>query len=192
MLFRSQLAEAPSTSSNTPSRGAPGSAPSSTQIVMPPAKNTGEMPLEKALADRRSTRIFSNEALTLEQTAQLLWAAQGVSPDVVSSATATGASAGAIYPIKITVVAGNVEGLAAGVYRYDAAQHALQQVSAGDVRKRLSDASLRQAWMSSAAACLVLSADDTAMAARYRQLGERFVHMEAGAEIGRASCRERV
>ena len=172
--------DAPSEPSNAPSDATPNT-PSGKQILLPQAKTTSSVSLEEALAARRTVRVFSNEALTLEQTAQLLWAAQGVSPDAVSSATATGASAGAIYPIKITVVAGNIEGLAAGVYRYDAAQHALLQVSAGDVRKGLSDACLRQTWMSSAASCLVLSADDTAMAARYRALAPRFVHIEAGA-----------
>ena len=47
-------------------------------IELPAPRLTGDYPLEHALRERRSTREFSKEALTLEEVSQLAWAAQGI------------------------------------------------------------------------------------------------------------------
>jgi SagB-type dehydrogenase family enzyme len=52
----------------------------------------------------------------MQQVAQLLWAAQGITD---SEGRRTAPSAGALYPLEVYLVAGNVEGLSAGVYKYE-------------------------------------------------------------------------
>jgi hypothetical protein len=49
------------------------------EIKLPPPSHIGEMSVEQALQTRRSIRSFSNQALSIEQVSQLLWATYGVS-----------------------------------------------------------------------------------------------------------------
>lgn len=86
-----------------------------------PQLETGKT-LVEVLNERRSVREFSPQILTLEEVAQLLWAAQGItSPEGFRTAP----SAGALYPLTLHLVAGTVEGLAPGSYRYDPHRHTL-------------------------------------------------------------------
>ena len=46
-------------------------------ITLPKPNKSGSMPLEQAIAVRRSRRHFVPKSLSLEQIGQLTWAAQG-------------------------------------------------------------------------------------------------------------------
>ena len=52
--------------------------------------------------------------MTLDEVAQLVWAAQG---RMDPAGLRTAPSAGALYPLEVFVVTGNVEGLPNGIYR---------------------------------------------------------------------------
>jgi hypothetical protein len=60
-------------------------------------------------------------------------------------------SAGALYPLKLTLVAGHVPGLAAGVYQYDPRRHELVQSANGDRRHDLATAAFGQTWLAAGA-----------------------------------------
>lgn len=135
------------------------------------------MSLEAALAARRSVREFSSEPLTLTEVSQLLWAAQGLNR---GDGGRTTPSAGALYPLELYVVVGNVERLAAGAYRYEPYGHRIARLAAGDRRAALSDAALRQEWMRDAAVILVLAALYERTTVKYGDRGRRYVHMEVG------------
>ena len=47
-------------------------------MKLPQAKTAGTVSLEKAIKNRRTIRSFQSKPLTLEQLAQLFWAAQGI------------------------------------------------------------------------------------------------------------------
>ena len=97
--------------------------------------------VEEALAQRRSTREYSEKSLTMAETSQLLWAAQGVTGP---GGLRTAPSAGAIYPLRTYLLAGAVEGLPAGVYGFDPDAHELEFVTRGDRRARLFEATNEQ------------------------------------------------
>lgn len=146
-------------------------------VRLPPPRLTGGMAVESALQGRRSVREYARAALSLQELGQLLWAAQGTtSPD----GHRTAPSAGALYPLELNVVAGNVTDLAAGVYRYLPAEHRLAPVAAGDRRRALAAAALDQDWMRSAPAALVIAAVHERTARKYGARAERYVHLEAG------------
>ena len=69
--------------------------------------------LEELLQQRRSTRQYSDAPLTRDEVMKLLWAGQGVTND---RGFRTAPSAGALYPLELYVVAGNVDNLAPGIY----------------------------------------------------------------------------
>ncbi len=92
----------------------------------------------------------------------------------------TSPSAGATYPLEIYLVAGKVEGLGAGVYRYRTRQHRLEALDEGDIRVPLAVAAVDQQWISKAAMVVVFAAVFERTTVRYGKRAERYVHMEAG------------
>ncbi|UCE90623.1 MAG: SagB/ThcOx family dehydrogenase [Pseudomonadota bacterium] len=146
-------------------------------IVLPPPARDGGVTVEQALSARRSVRAWAKAPLTLAQTGQLLWAAQGVTH---SDGLRTAPSAGALYPLEIYVVAGAVEGLVSGTYRYLPQQHALQATGEGDDRAALASAAYQQGWLAAAPAIIVIAAVPKRTARKYGARAERYVAIEAG------------
>jgi len=144
---------------------------------LPQAGPTGEAGLYNILRQRRSVRSFTPEPLSLAQVAQLLWAAQGISaaPDY-----RTAPSAGALYPLELHLLAGQVDGLAAGSYRYDPTRHALTDVTTDDLREALASAALNQDWVAEAPAVVVIGAVEARTTRKYGRRGIRYVLIEAG------------
>ncbi len=147
------------------------------EVALPAPRLEGEVPVERALAERRSVRAFAAEPLSLSAVSQLLWAAQGITD---SEGRRTAPSAGALYPLEAFLVAGDVSGLPAGVYRYDPRRHRLTRTAEGDVRPRVADAALDQDWVAEAPAIVVLAAVYQRTARKYRERAPRYVHMEVG------------
>jgi SagB-type dehydrogenase family enzyme len=146
------------------------------RLGLPAARVEGPLSVEAALLARRSVRSFARGALALEQVAQLLWSAQGVT----AGSRRTAPSAGALYPLEVALVAGEVEDLSAGVYRYLPEGHALRPVLDGDLRAALAEAALGQSWIAGAACGLVLAAVYRRSTRKYGARGRRYVHMEVG------------
>jgi SagB-type dehydrogenase family enzyme len=152
---------------------------SAMKTIKLPAPNTkGATSLEEALFKRRSVRAYSEEPLTIKEVSQLLWAAQGITERTNGLRTAP--SAGALYPLEVYVVAGNVSGLDKGIYKYRPKEHELVKVSDNDARKELSRAALEQESVRDAPAILVFSAVIERTAVKYGTRTTRYVHMEAG------------
>ena len=132
---------------------------------------------EETLLARRSVRAYSLEPLTLAEVSQLLWAAQGLShPDGLRTAP----SAGALYPLDIYLLAGNVTGLPVGIYHYQPRDHKLVHMGTGDKRQDLFEAALRQSPVKDAPIVFVISAVYERTTGKYGQRGIRYVHMEVG------------
>jgi len=146
-------------------------------IVLPAPDTRGRVTLEQALAQRQSHRQFQDRPLTLAEVSQVLWAAQGVT---APRGRRTAPSAGATYPLETYLVAGQVDGLRAGVYRYEGSGHRLVQIQPGDLRAALSAAGLGQRMLATAPATVVLAAIYQRTAARYGERARRYVHMEIG------------
>jgi SagB-type dehydrogenase family enzyme len=157
----------------------PAAAQESDMIPLPAARRDGGASIERVLAERRSVRQYRDEQLSLEAAAQLLWAAQGVTRADGSRRTAP--SAGALYPLEAYLVAGSVQGLEPGVYRYVAGRHALVRVHGGDVRAALADAALAQRSITEAPASIVLTGVHARTRERYGDRTTRYVDMEVGA-----------
>lgn len=136
------------------------------------------MSLERAILERRSVREYSSGPLTLEEMGQLLWAAQGITEPERGFRAAP--SAGATYPLEIYLIAGQVEGLSPGVYRYRPHTHDLELISEGDRRQELFNAALQQTPVREAAINLVFSAVYQRTTQRYGERGIKYVHMEVG------------
>lgn len=147
------------------------------RVKLPAPGLKGSVTVEEALKQRRSVREFSTVALDLAEVGQLLWAAQGVTG---ADGHRAAPSAGALYPLEVYLVAGNVAGLPAGLYRYQSAAHELVRVSRGDLRHELSAAARGQASVRSAPAVLAIAGVYQRTAAKYGERAPRYVHIEVG------------
>ncbi|MDD5085375.1 MAG: SagB/ThcOx family dehydrogenase [Candidatus Omnitrophica bacterium] len=151
-----------------------------TLIKLPQPEYKGKLSVEEALYLRCSVRSYSVDPLSLKEAGQILWAACGVNFDGVSGATRTAPSAGATYSIELYLVAGNVEGLEPGVYRYLRDQHALEVLRKGDVRGQLSEASRGQKCVMEAPAVIVLISTTSRTTNRYGERGMQYIFIDAG------------
>jgi SagB-type dehydrogenase family enzyme len=115
--------------------------------------------------------------LSLDDIGQLLWSAQGITS---SRGWRTAPSAGALYPLEIDVLCGNVAEVPAGVYRYRPAAHALELRRHGDLRWQLRKASLQQHPVTEAAAVIVIVAVPGRSEKKYHDRAQRYIHMETG------------
>jgi len=146
-------------------------------ISLPEPRRAGTISVEEALLQRRSIRRYSNEPLNPLEVSQLLWAAQGTTNP---RGFRTAPSAGALYPLEMYVVIGNVTGMENGVYRYRPEHHDLTLVTIGDKRAALGSAALGQLWIRKAAIDIVFSAVYERTTKKYGLRGAQYVHMEVG------------
>jgi SagB-type dehydrogenase family enzyme len=160
-------------------QGAPPARPAGPALVALPApQRQGRLTLEEALQARRSVRDFARTPLRLAEVAQLLWAAQGVTN---AEGKRAAPSAGALYPLEVYLVAGEVEGLPAGLYRYRPEGHELQRIGESDLRRPLAAAALGQDCVREAPAVLAITGVSERTAKKYGPRAARYVHMESGA-----------
>ncbi len=133
--------------------------------------------LDELLRQRRSIRAYSDAPLTQDEVMKLLWAGQGITS---SRGFRTVPSAGALYPLEIYLVAGNVNDLTPGIYKYNPVKDDLTLIKEGDVRTSLAVASLGQSSVAEGAIDIVIAAVYERTEVKYGSRGERYVHIEVG------------
>jgi len=154
------------------------------EVPLSPVQSSSSVStLDALLSQRRSTRSFDPRPLSLKQVTAVAWAAQGRTPDQRRVCP----SAHALYPLTLTLIAGDVEGLSAGAYTYDAGRHVLISVGDGDYRGMVARTTFVDGdWLQRAAALLLLSGNLSAADEHFAdqpprgRRGERYVWLEAG------------
>lgn len=93
------------------------------QVNMEVLKNPN---IYKCIAERRSTRFYSDEAMSIEELSYLLWATQGITgTNKVGLTLRTVPCSGATHSFETYLFIMNVEGIKKGIYRYDPVEHRL-------------------------------------------------------------------
>ncbi len=147
------------------------------KVTLPKIRYQSTISVEQALQKRRTVREFRDLPLALDDLGQLFWAVQGIT-DRVGFRTAP--SAGALYPLEVYTVAGNIRGLPTGLYRYIPRGHTVLRIADGDRRPSLVRAAYDQPSIAEAPAVLVLCAVYERVTEKYGERGLRYAHMEAG------------
>jgi SagB-type dehydrogenase family enzyme len=140
-------------------------------IKLTQPKYTGNVSIEQALMERRSIRSYKAEPLAFSDISQILWAAQGVTEKTRGLRTAP--SPRVMYLIEVYLVAGNVIGIPAGLYKYQPNEHGLLKIAEGDIKTKLY-AAVGQSPIKNAPAALIL----TGMQKRSTNPG--WMYLEAG------------
>lgn len=142
-------------------------------IYLPAPLLKSNTSIEEALFSRRSVRNFSDAPLEIQEIAQLLWAAQGITSKNKTGRTAP--SAGALYPLEIYLASRHINSISQGVYHYRPSNHSLIMIN----NNSLSAASM-QASFKRSAAVIVIAAEFHRTTKKYAERGIRYVQMEAG------------
>ncbi|TVS08495.1 MAG: SagB/ThcOx family dehydrogenase [Gammaproteobacteria bacterium] len=145
----------------------------SEQVGLPDPIEFSALPVEEAIAGRRSIREFVDAPLSDDVISRLLWSAQGIT-DAARGLRAT-PSAGATYPLEFYWIDRR------GVFRYVPEDHGIEKVVSGDHRSALSEAALGQRVIEEAPVSFIITAVLSRTAGRYGEMrAERYVHMESG------------
>ncbi|MCL2481354.1 MAG: SagB/ThcOx family dehydrogenase [Spirochaetaceae bacterium] len=153
--------------------------------LLPPPKTNGNISVEKALANRRSQRLFQDKAISADQLSQILWAAYGITKPVTEykflrGGFRTSPSAGALYPLEIYAIIGKVEGIEPGAYKYISEDHKIVRVIDKDVRNELSEAAMGQRIVREAPVTIFYSAIFSRTTEKYGERGYRYVFIDLG------------
>jgi SagB-type dehydrogenase family enzyme len=153
-----------------------------------------------AIVGRRSHREFTDENLSLDELAYLLWAVQGVREILHEAAVLrTVPSAGCRHPFETYFAAMRVEGLEEGLYRYLPLQHAIVLIRRSvDLCADLSAATHGQRFAGEAAVTFVWTALPERTEWRYAEASYKVIAIDAGhvcqnlylacAAIGAGAC----
>jgi len=150
-------------------------------IKLSQPRHKGSVSVEQAIMERRSVRDFARTPLEMKEMSQILWASGGATLDGITGPTRAYPSAGAIYPLEIYLVAGDVTGLEPGIYRYDWKSHSLVLHKKGDFRDVLANAASNQRMIQEAPVTIVVASSYERIERRYGERGAlRYVSMDAG------------
>jgi hypothetical protein len=110
-------------------------------ITLPKPRTDGGMPLMKALSERKTTREFSDRALTPQMLSDLLWAAFGVNRTKADRPGPGRTAPSAMNRQEIDLYVALPDGL----YLYEAEPNRLRLVAAGDIRAKTGPAAAAKA-----------------------------------------------
>jgi SagB-type dehydrogenase family enzyme len=138
--------------------------------------------LQQAIAQRKTTRRYAEQPLSLDELSFLLWCTQGVKEIIDSYATLrTVPSAGARHAFETYVLVNRVEGLPPGLFRFLAIEHKLAQLPSGaSLAEALTRACWDQTQVRHSAVTFIWSAVAYRMTWRYGERGYRYLLLDAG------------
>lgn len=155
-----------------------------TIINLPDGKypDIGKVDLINLIEKRASLRKYTDETLSLEEFACLLWGTQGVK--LISSRPVTMRtvpSAGARHPFETYILVNRVEGLKPGLYRYLAIDHKLAHLPGfDDINAQFTEACLNQQQVRTSAMTFIWTAVAERTAWRYSERAYRYLFLDAG------------
>ncbi|MBN1826509.1 MAG: SagB/ThcOx family dehydrogenase [Candidatus Eisenbacteria bacterium] len=154
------------------------------RIALPALDSFRYPPLDftALVTGRKSLRSYAESPLTREELSFLLWCAQGVKEIRQGVATIrTVPSAGARHAFETYLSVHRVEGLAPGLYRFDALGHGLVRLREdGDFGAALAEACFGQSFVERSAVVFAWAAVAHRMTWRYGERGYRYLHLDAG------------
>lgn len=139
--------------------------------------------LYACIADRRSHRRYTDEDLTIDELAYLLWATQGVRKVTMGGrgSLRTVPSSGARNPFETYLAIRRVDGIAPGVYRYLPLEHKLVHLFADQkLAGKLGELAMDQPFVGQGAVCFIWSAVPYREEWRYGTQAAKGILLDAG------------
>lgn len=159
---------------------------SSTELIrltMDFAEAIAEHDYLKLLQERKSTRVYKDQPLTLDQLAFLLWSTQGVKSIRGNNYAALRPvpSAGARHPFETYLAVFQIEELKKGIYHYLPLEHALEFIAEEeDLEEAVSKSLCDQKWAAKAPVVFYYSVVPYRSEWRYSNRSHRVMLLDAG------------
>ncbi len=154
--------------------------PQARQVTLPPPGDQGGLVTEEAIRQRRSTRDYSGQSMTLPELSRILFLMGGRNSERWGHQLRTAPSSGALYPIEVYPVVHHVEGLPPGLYHYGVKEHTLAELRVGDLRETVVRQGLMQQFLGEASVVLFLTVIFQRMRFKYQDRTYRYGLIEAG------------
>ena len=154
--------------------------PQAQKISLPRTWSLAEEHLTPLLQNRRSLRKYSTEPISLEHLAFLLWASQGITGQAGRYLFRAAPSGGALYPVETYINAHSIEGLAAGLYHFDAEHFTLDRLTEQDEAEAVAQGCLDQKFMAQAAVVFLWTGVFRRAMSKYGDRGMRYILLDAG------------
>lgn len=155
-------------------------------LKLPHPKKKGNQSFEEILLNRRTRRDFQTTPLSLTEISQILWSAYGLKePDSdkqkTGKATRTCPSAGALFPLEIYLIAGDIMDIPSGFYHFIPDEHALKLIHEKDLREDFYKYAYSREMVRVAPASLVYIAKESRVQDRFGERGrQRYIPMDIG------------
>ena len=158
------------------------------EIIALPATGTlkmPEMPLAKAIEQRRSLRKYSAAPLKQEELSFLLWASSWArdfrSTEHIELTFRNVPSAGSRHPLETFLDIRRVEGIKPGLYYYHPVKHCLILYNdSPEIAAKIHEGCMFQEMIPQAAVNFIFSAVPYRTVWRYGQRGYRYLYLDAG------------
>lgn len=178
-------------------------------VDLPRDFEKSEMSFEDIIINRRTTREFSGEAITLEQLSKLLYFTYGItfsfkafgqhggffhSPDYETGPKAidvlneydgyqafrAAASGGGLYPLEFYVSVNAVEDLDNGLYHYNVKNHKLELLRKGEMENEYNELVFKEEWQRKASVHFIITSIMDRTRFKYLERGYRFINIDLG------------
>jgi len=145
-------------------------------------KNIHGVSVEKAIAERKSRRHYSEDALNLDELSFLLWATQGMRNEkAIRYNFRTVPSAGCRHALETYIAVFRVKGLLKAIYRYLPVSHQLVEYAEHEnLEKLISRAAFSQTFAGESAVTFIWTALPERMEWRYDQASYKVIALDAG------------
>jgi SagB-type dehydrogenase family enzyme len=154
--------------------------PQTQRLPLPPVPKDFQINFWHCIKERRSLRDYVEQALSQEELAGLLWAAQGVTAVRQNFVFRAAPSAGALYPVETYVAVHRVEEIPPGIWHFQVPDFTLELVAPGDFRRSLVLAGLNQQFLGTAAVVFIWTGILGRSLWKYRQRAVRYLFLDAG------------
>jgi len=154
-------------------------------VIELPSPELPDCGIAQLLRSRASCRRFAPTPLTGEQLSSLLWAAYGTLDTIaignLEQVNRTVPSGGGLYPLEVYAVVLRSDGIAPGIYHFNALHHLLERIVEGAPPGGfLTELFLHQPYVPEASCLLVTTAVVGRSLWKYEERGYRYILFEAG------------
>ena len=157
--------------------------PKTPRVLLPVISNQAKSGSLATMSKRRSRRRFAKGPLSLDELAQLLHAAAGISGQRWSVPLRTAPSGGALFPIEVYVAIHHVQGLKPGIYHLAVEDFALERLRDGLWKSELAWASIDQTGKANECCTIILTQMRKRIEQKYGPRGAKYGWIELGASM---------
>lgn len=150
------------------------------KIQLPAPKFDENIGFWNVIKNRKSTRSYINDSITLMELSLLLFGISGITREYPQFAFRTVPSAGGLFPIETYPVINNVKDITPGIFHYNISEHKLELIKQGNFKQKVAAGCLDQTIAYNSAVSFIWTAVIERSKWKYLQRCYRYIYLDAG------------